>query len=208
MKIYSTLLSILIICSLIGGCALESESQSADAGDNDGSIDSSYPPGPYGVYYGETIKNFAIEECQCFGEYATGRRIYASDFLDAKALMITIHAGWCPGCRVQAPTMEGFYKQFEDRGLRMILVYNEDEDRSSARQGLLDFCCAQKRELGMSFSVAIDPDADIDVFNGTTPMNILVDDEMVIRFKDTGFAETVTNMTLAGQINNIISETD
>ena len=190
----------------ISSCSWESGGGN-DAGNFDGD-NGEYPPPPYGVNYNETAQNFRVEQTLCIEGGARGAAIYASDFLDAKATLVSVHAGWCGPCKTQAATMEdNLYQEYKDQGLRILLILFEDDERNSEHQALLDYTCTYRDRYGMTFTLAIDPGANVmgQFFRPTeagTPLNMLLDDEMVIRYKVEG---TIPNV-LEGNIEALLSE--
>ena len=188
---------ILLLClvfTAVPGCAWESgNNHQKDASDGDAfdsGIDEGpvYPRGPYGTDYLDTVENFTVLKCLCPGGPAQGRDFELADFLGAKAVLVTSHSGNCPHCRAQASTMEdGLFQPYKNQGLTMMLILISDEYGNSDRQSVLDFCCDYQRDYGLTFIVAADPDAQVmRYYLEATPMNMLLDDDMVIRYKVEG----------------------
>jgi len=230
----NNLLVMMIVVALSflwSGCAWEDgeqvndePNQETDGGDNlpdgaDGIADpgpgadddftpDNYPPGPYGVGYNDTAENFGIEELLCDVDPPRGKPLFLSDFLDSKLTMFTVHAGWCPVCKVQASTMEAdIHQRFKDRGLSTVIVLFQDEAGGSDRDDLAAYACTYKERYGVTFHIAIDPDAESmrRFFRPTeagTPLNMLIDQDMVIRYKVEGVIPNVMEAT----IDAILSE--
>jgi peroxiredoxin len=195
--IQTALISLMCISLLaVPGCAWESstnhqeDANDGDARDAGNGIDEGpvYPPGPYGTDYLDTVENFTVLKCLCPGGPAQGRDFELADFLGAKAVLITSHSGNCPHCRAQAGTMEdGLYQPYKNQGLKIMLVLISDEYGNDDRQSVLDFCCDYQRDYGLTFIVAADPEAQVmRYYLSATPMNMLLDDDMVIRYKVEG----------------------
>ncbi len=206
----SIMLSLLVVLpASVSGCAWESGGPGSDAGDQDGN-NANYPPPPYGANYGDTVENFRLEEVLCGGEAARGRAIYAANFMDAKATLVTVHAGWCSVCKSQAATMEdGFYQKYKDQGFRILLVMFEDDQGGSEEQTLMDYTCTYREHYHITFTLAVDPGAAVmgQFFRPTqagTPLNMLLDRDMVIRYKVEGVIPDV----LEGNIEALLSEQD
>jgi hypothetical protein len=164
-----------------------------------------YPDGPYGTEYRDTIESFMVEECICQGGQATGRDLELRDFLGSRIVLVTIHSGTCPYSQQQALSMErDLQEPYYDEGLEILLLLSADDQGSSERQALLDFCCDYKSRYGLSFTVAIDPDAELaqQLIQQGTPFNMLLDEEMVIRYKMEGDLPEV----LKGNIEGLLGE--
>jgi glutathione peroxidase-family protein len=208
----ATLISLLCLAvSAFSGCAWEngtnhqndgSDGQDAfDAGIDEGPF---YPPGPYGNEFGDTVANFMVYKCLCPGGPAQGKEFKLEEFLGSKAILVTAHSGNCPYCSQQASTMEsGLWEPYKTRGFKILLVLISDEHGNSDLQSVLDYCCAYQQQYGLTFTVAADPNADVmyDYLRGT-PLNMLLDDEMVIRYKVEGNLPD----TLAGNVEALLDE--
>ena len=149
-----------------------------------------YPPGPYGTTVGEVLVNLCLEECKCDGGVAKGVRFCMRDLLDNKATLIAVHSGWCPGCQTQTGEAEALYQAYRAQGLGIVFVLYEDDQERGWRQALLDYGCWEKGWYGLTFIVAIDPGLQQMLpyfYDGAIPLNIIVDDEMVIRYVLEGY---------------------
>jgi hypothetical protein len=94
---------------------------------------------------------------------------------------------------------------YADDGLKIMLVLFEDDNGSSNAQNLRDYACEYKETYGFTFTLAIDPGAAVlgDFLEGT-PMNMLLDDEMKIRYKVDGIIPD--SHILEGNIEGLINE--
>ena len=219
MRVFMISFCMAMMSILSVGCAWESTAGSDGGVEQDGQVQTDeqggdenleYPPPPYGPDYGDTAPDFQVEECFCDGAEPVGQAFALSDMLGSKAIMITVHAGWCTYCKTQTSTMEsGVYRPYKDQGLDIMLVLFQDENGSSARDNLLAYCCETRERYGLSFHVAIDPDAEAtdQFFRPTeagTPLNMLLDDEMEIRYKVEGLIPD--SRILEGTIEGILGE--
>jgi hypothetical protein len=173
-----------------------------DAGIDEGPV---YPPGPYGSEFGDTVANFTLYQCLCPGGPAQGKAFELKEFLGAKAILITAHSGTCTYCKQQAGTMEaGLNVPYRDRGLKIVLTLIGDDHGSGDRQDVLDYCCDYKSIYNLNFMVTADPDVGVmrDYIVEGTPLNILLDDEMVIRYK----VEAHLPDTLEGNVEALLNE--
>jgi peroxiredoxin len=175
-------------CSWETGTHQENDAGDGDARDAETDKGPVYPPGPYGTDYLDTVENFTVLRCLCPGGPAQGTDFELADFLGAKAVLVTAHSGNCPHCRSQASTMEdGLFQKYKSQGLKMLLILISDSSGADDRQSVLDFCCDYKEAYGMTFIVAGDPEAQVmRYYLAATPMNMLLDDDMVIRYKFEG----------------------
>lgn len=195
------------------GCAWETsanhqqDASEGDAQDDAGGIDQGpvYPPGPYGTDFGDTVENFSVVKCLCPDGPAQGKDIELKEFLGAKAILVTVHSGTCGYCKQQAFSMEaGLWTPYKNRGLKIVLVLIGDASGSSNRQELLDYCCWYQNNYGLTFVVAGDPGVAVmrDYVVEGTPLNMLLDDEMVIRYK----VEANIPETLEGNVEALLNE--
>lgn len=149
-----------------------------------------YPPGPYGTGVGDVLDNLCFEECLCEGAVAKGRPFCMRDLLDNQATLISVHTGWCSACRYQTGEAELLYQAYRKQGLGMVFVLYEDDLENGSRQALLDYGCWEKGEYGLTFMLAIDPGLQQMLpyfYGGSIPLNIIIDDEMVIRYLLEGY---------------------
>jgi peroxiredoxin len=197
----------LVLSVLMIGCAWEASLPDAGPKDsgNGGDLGPAYPPPPYGAGYGDTAENIAIERVSCQGDIGSGRPWKLEEFLGAKATLITIHTGWCIFCKEQSKTMEADLARFRERGLEVILIMTEDPSGSTNRQKLLDYTCKYRKDYGLTFALAIDPGAAASgQFFNATPLNMLLDRNMEIRYKVMGLLPE--SDTMNGNIEGLLNE--
>jgi len=90
---------VLTVALVFSGCAWEDSQGNGDSGfDADGNStiddDSGYPPGPYGINFGDTVANFTVSKVLCSGEHGQGRSWSMDKYLGNKGMLVTVHAGW------------------------------------------------------------------------------------------------------------------
>jgi peroxiredoxin len=195
----------------VSGCAWESgtnhqddagDGDAQDAGRDEGPV---YPPGPYGTDFLDTVENFKVVRCLCPGGPAQGKDFELEEFLGAKAVLVTAHSGTCTYCKQQASTMEdGLWVPYRSQGFKIVLVLIGDDRGNTDRQSVLDYCCVYQERYGLSFIVAADPDVAVmrNYIVEGTPLNMLLDDEMVIRYK----VEANIPDTLEGNVKALLNE--
>jgi peroxiredoxin len=208
----ATLISLLCLAvSAFSGCAWEdgtnhqddgSDGQDAsDAGTDEGPL---YPPGPYGYDFGDTVENFMVSKCVCPGGPAQGKDFKLEEFLGAKAILVSVHAGNCLYCTQQASTMEsGLWQPYKNSDFKILLVLVSGSGGITDRQEVLDYCCDYQDQYGLTFVVAADPGGSV-MYNYLrgTPLNMLLDNEMVIRYK----VEGILPDTLEGNVEALLNE--
>lgn len=159
-----------------------------------------YPAGPYGTQYGDTIANLCFESGAC-GQ--AGHWICLDQFLGRKATLIAVHTGWCPTCQTQLAGAEGLEQTYQADGFETLQVLFEDDRYVSTRSALLIYACEELKDYGLTFPVVIDPagSATQPYFDGGfIPLNIIVDEHMVIRYK----LEDYDPATLVGTIEQLL----
>lgn len=201
------LITILTVFGL-GGCAWESEGGNTlvDANKTDAGDTLDYPKAPYGTEYADTVENLQLERVICLGDDNLTRAWKLEEFLGSKAVLLTVHAGWCNYCKQQAATMEtALQKPYGDRGLNIILVVTEDPSGNAQQSVLADYACKYRSDYGFSFSVAIDPKgATTGKFFDGVPLNMLLDSNMSIRYKIIGLPPD--SSMLEGNIQGLLNE--
>jgi thiol-disulfide isomerase/thioredoxin len=190
----------------------------AHDGDGGGEEIREYPPGPYGTQYDQTSENLAMELLDCDASPPTSRPWRLAEFLDGKATMLTVHAGWCTYCKQQAATMEAdLQTPYGPRGLRLAIVMFEDASNPprADRQSLIEYTCSYRARYGLSFPLLIDPSDNPNQVAPTmgqffrptqagTPLNMLLNRNMVIKYKVEGLIPD--SRILEGVIEGLLSE--
>ncbi len=200
------ILALMLACCF-AACAFESDIPDSGPGDGSGGGDSGpeYPPPPYGTEYGDTAENFTVQRVSCQGDTGRGREWKLAEYLGAKAVLITVHAGWCTFCKQQASRMQAELEPYLGNGLEVMLLLTEDPSGSSQVQRLLDYACSYRQQYGFSFPIGIDPGgaATGQYFDGL-PLNMLLDRDMFIRYRLPG--ELPDSNILIGNIEGLLDE--
>ena len=190
------------------GCAWETEAGNSpqDANDFDGTDSLEYPKAPYGTEYADTVENLQLERVICMGDDSLTRAWKLEEFLGSKAVLLSVHAGWCNYCKQQAATMETeLQRPYASRGLNIVLVMTEDPTGNSQQSVLADFACKYRSDYGFSFTVAIDPKgATTGKYFDGVPLNMLLDSNMSIRYKIVGLPPD--SSMLEGNIEGLLNE--
>ncbi len=145
-----------------------------------------YPEGPYGYAVESIVEDFGLQgfidsddaDDDPFNEEA--RQIKISEFfqgedLDAKLILINVGAGWCPVCAQEMQYIAPRFKQFYDRGIRILNVVDQDDDSAPPD---LDFAKTWAGRFSSKLPTAIDPyDKVLGPYftESAVPMNIYID---------------------------------
>ncbi len=142
-----------------------------------------YPAGPYGTGVGDRVEDFTLNDCD-------GRAVRFGEVLAGSGLvLLNVAAGWCVPCMAETQTIEAdVHRSYCPRGLRIVQVLFEDENGSPAGA---DFCKNWRAKFGLTFPVVVDPDFSTMKFfqgsiSGSTPLNLLVDPDAVVRYRAAG----------------------
>jgi peroxiredoxin len=112
-----------------------------------------------------------------------GKMVRLSEFRGTKGVFINFWATWCPPCRLEMPTMEQMYQEYQSRGLE-ILAVSIDAGPKDAIENFM-------RELRLTFPVLLDPEMVVlrmYKFFGL-PGSVLIDKQGIIRFKEQGYRD-------------------
>lgn len=83
-----------------------------------------------------------------------GQEVSFADYL-GKVVLINVWATWCGPCRVEMPPIQGSYNRFKDRGFAVLAI---SIDTGPGYRAKVDEFV---RELGLDFTVLLDPEGRI-----------------------------------------------
>lgn len=142
-----------------------------------------YPAGPYGTSVGDRVEDFTLTDCD-------GRAVRFGEVLAGSGLvLLNVAAGWCVPCMAETQAVEAdVHRPYCPRGLRIVQVLFEDDNGAPAHA---DFCKKWRAKFGLTFPVLMDPDFTTKKFfpgtiSGSTPLNLLVGPDAVIRYRAAG----------------------
>ncbi len=97
-----------------------------------------------GIKAGTAAPDFTLESYQ-------GAQVQLADFR-GQTVVLNFWATWCGPCRLEMPTLQSRYEQYQSEGL-VVLGINAGE----SRQQIAGF----REELGITFPLLLDPDEEI-----------------------------------------------
>ena len=114
-------------------------------------------------------------------------------------VLIDMSAMWCGPCQVEASKAEALYQQYRNQGFQILTVLIADENDDPCDQADLQ---RWANTYGLTFPVLNDADGSVwDTYGeGYIPLNIILDQRLVIRYKDSGYNET----TIRNWINSLL----
>lgn len=141
------------------------------------------PMSPYGTSAGSNFSPFTLMRCdgtpyEFYGE--------AEGYCDASFTVLSIAAGWCGPCRVEAALMEEFLVQrYAANNVRIVIAIIQNNDYEAAD---LAFCEGWQTQYGLSNAVLIDPVQVTQRYfpAGSLPATVIVDSSGVIVHREYG----------------------
>ena len=130
---------------------------------------STYPSGPYGTVECSVIDDHSFTRAD--GSTLSLSDIYAD--ADAKVLLLTTSAGWCPACIEEQPTLEAWYNTYRSQGLRVVGTLFADENDSPVGA---DYAANWLNNYNLTFPVVADTDQVLSAYYDASkaPMNMIV----------------------------------
>lgn len=125
----------------------------------------------YGSVVGNIVADFtAVDQ--------NGQNISLNDYF-SKVILINFSADWCGPCREEAGHLESIYNQYKNTGFQIITILTSGSPSSWAE------------EYDLTFPVLDDIVKSIwNIYGeGYVPLNIILDRNCVIRYKEAGFYE-------------------
>ena len=152
---------------------------------------------------GDTVKNFTESICANGNPGSDTTLFSLSDDDESKIIWLSFFTSWCSACQAEAPITESIYNQYKDQGLIVLGVGFE---------WLQPYSCEDwDKKFGLSFPIVDDSDYDTylnyvwgDIYD--VPMNVILDHNMVLKYRSYGFYEGVVRSeidSLILKMNNI-----
>ena len=121
--------------------------------------------------------------------------------LQGNVVLLTFFSTWCPTCRKQMQQMQTqIVDRFADRKFRFLPI-----NRGETQQTVQEF----RRELGIAFSVGLDPDMSIYSLYATryVPRNFIISPNGKILLSETDYDATIQRL-LIEQIEQALQTTE
>ena len=147
-----------------------------------------------GTRVGERATNFTLRD-------QDGRQVSLYDY-EGQVILLDISAMWCPPCRDEARDAMALYSANKEHGFVILTVLMDDEMQRPPDQ---QDCRRWASAFRLTFPVLADTSRSVwrnydD--NGGVPLNMVIDRNMVIRYKRAGYARGEIEET----VNRFLSE--
>lgn len=149
--------------------------------------------GPWGTQVGEKAVNFTLLD-------QDGNQVNLHDYA-GKVILLDFSTMWCGPCMQEASDAEEFYQEYKDQGFIIITVLLQDYGGGSVS---IDECKTWSNTYGLSIPVLAD--TNMVAWNqyddeGYIPLNLIIDRDMVIQHKQTGFSRQYFEQIVVGLLN-------
>ena len=152
---------------------------------------------------GDTVDNFTESICANGNSGSDTTLFSLSDDDESKIIWLSFFTSWCSSCQAEAPITESIYNQYKEEGL-VVLGLGFD--------WLQPYSCEDwDKKFGLTFPIVDDSNYDTyldyvwgDVYD--VPMNVILDHNMVVKYRSYGFYEAVVRSeidSLILKMNNV-----
>lgn len=199
-------LSAILVLAGAAGCNPPTADQDAgitlpDSGRTDAATACGDPGAPYGTSVGAHFKPFTLPRCDgtqwsFYGE--------AEGYCEARFTVVSIAAGWCNPCQMEASVMEeALVEAYADQGVRVAVALIQDPDYG-APDGA--FCQQWVDTYGLTNPVMMDANQVTNIYfpMGALPATLIVDSQGVIRFREYGYTGGLE--TVRAALENLLAE--
>lgn len=153
--------------------------------DTGATMTETYPAGPYGARIGALFEPFSLTACNRQGAEASWR-FDQPDFFSNNVTVVTVSAGWCVPCQMEARQMEAeIVQRYAGMGVRLVQVLVQD---AQYRAITPSFCNTWVTRYNLTFPVLMDPTNVMGIYypRGAFPANIVIDRRGRIRAQEYG----------------------
>lgn len=129
-------------------------------------------PSTTGTKVGDKATNFTAKD-------QNNQDVSLYDYL-GKVVLFNFSADWCGPCQEEATHLESLYNEYKDRGFQVITILISGSPSAWAQQ------------YNLTFPVLDDNNQSIwNIYGeGYIPLNIIIDREGIIRYKEAGYNES------------------
>lgn len=182
--------------ALAMACGGADEGNGGDVCLTEGSGDrTSYPAAPYGTQECSVITDHSFVDGE--GAAVTLGGVYAD--ADAKVLLLTTSAGWCPACIEEQPTLEAWHNTYGSQGLRVVGTLFADENDSPVGA---EYAANWQNQYNLTFPVVADTEQVLSAYydSSKAPMNMIINvaTMQIVRVIVGADTETVQSIIEAG----------
>lgn len=197
-------LSLLCVLFVVGGCNkprnTTTEPDSGIVLPDAGSSPTCGDPGmPYGTSEGANFRPFTLPRCNG-PQPGSDWTFYDTEvegelsFCEARFSVVSIAAGWCVPCQMEAALMEQQLVQaYADQGVRVAVALIQDPEYNAPSA---DFCQEWVDRYGLTNPVMMDAEQDLNIYfpGNALPATLIVDSHGVIRFREYGLSENLESV--------------
>ena len=107
-----------------------------------------------------------------------GKEIALESFAKDKVTLLVFGATWCPSCRHEIPILKEYHNELKDDGLKILSI-----DIQESKKKVNSFV----KKNRINYPVALDSNAEAARLYNVVgiPLNIILDNNGVIQYKDT-----------------------
>jgi peroxiredoxin len=118
-----------------------------------------------------------------------GNNVSLYDY-SGKVILVDFSANWCGPCRNEASHLEDLYDEYKERGFQIITILTSGDPKEWAD------------DYKLSFPVLDDNNEAIwgQYGEGYVPLNMILDRDMVIKYKAAGYDETRIRSLIEGYL--------
>ncbi|GAB5542740.1 MAG: TlpA disulfide reductase family protein [Sandaracinaceae bacterium] len=152
------------------------------------------PDTGFGASEGSKFFPFTLQRCD-----GTPFSFYGEEegYCDSTFTIVSIAAGWCGPCRVEAELMQRqLVEAYADQGVRVVVAVIQDNDYAAPTAS---FCQGWVDQYGLTNPVVYDPDQETQIYfpGNSLPAALIVDAEGTIRYREYGVSQELETMRAA-----------
>lgn len=177
----------------------------SDSGNQEdaGSARCGAPGEPYGTSQGSRFYPFTLPKCD-----GTPFEFYGEDegYCDARLTVVTLAAGWCGPCRLEAQQMQEYLVEgYADQNVRVVVSIIQDNDYRAADSA---FCEGWTDQYGLTNPVVVDAAQDTRIYfpndELALPASVIIDSQGVIRHREYGVSTGLS--TIRAALDSLLAE--